>query len=178
MSWSALILCFAVLTPIQDKKPDKDAGTDQPAPKEKLIPLATYTVKLASADAAKHILVVKFPYRKGTRDVEFHALDEVKIRSKNPPLEFDEKGRPRKYTYRELKELKGPDSKLPGYQADFDSLKPGQDVQITLAKRKPIGKSAQLKKSDEDYTAQEKAKIKPSDKPEVMMVLILREPVK
>jgi hypothetical protein len=177
MSCCALILSLAVLVPAQDKKPDKDAGADHPAPKEKLIPTGTVIGKLASADAAKHIVVVKFPYRKGTRDIEFHAVDEVKIRSKNPPLEFDEKGRPRKYSYRELKELKGPDTKLPGYQADFETLKPGQDVQLTLARRKPI-KTAQARKSDDEYAEKDKIGPKPSDKPEVMMIVILREPAK
>jgi len=176
MSCTSLVLCFAVLLPTQDNKPDRNAAADHTAPKEKLIPIGTWDVKLVSADPGKRIIVVKYPYRKGTKDMELHAVDDLKVRSSNPPLEFDEKGRPRRYTYRELKELKGPDTKLPGYQADFESLKPGQDVRITLAKRKPVAKVQRPKAADDadlDKTAP-----KPSDKQEVMMIVILREPAK
>jgi hypothetical protein len=55
-------------------------------------------------------------------------------------------GFPKKYTAEEQKALKGPDSKLPGYASDFDKLKTGQTVQLTLVKPKvdkdaPIGQS-------------------------------------
>jgi hypothetical protein len=77
--------------------------------------------------------------KKESHNVDIEAGDEVQVRLKDPPVQFDEKGNVKKYTAKELKELKG-DSKLPGYPGDFDSLKTDQIVQIKLAKMKETPK--------------------------------------
>jgi hypothetical protein len=71
-----------------------------------------------------------------TKDVELQTTDEVKVRQANPPEQFDDRGKPKKYTAKELKELKGPDPKLPGYNAEFSDLREGQVVTVTLVKKK------------------------------------------
>ncbi len=71
-----------------------------------------------------------------TKDVELQTTDEVKVRQAHPPEAFDDKGKPKKYTPKELKELRGPDPKLPGYNAEFSDLREGQIVTITLVKKK------------------------------------------
>jgi hypothetical protein len=62
---------------------------------------------------------------------ELQVTDEVKVRMNNPPARFDYKGRIKRYTQKELKELKGND-KRPGFPAEFSNLKQDQIVQVTL----------------------------------------------
>ncbi len=69
------------------------------------------------------------------KEVEWTAADEFKVRMANPPPHFDEKGRPKRYTRKELQELKGTD-KQPGYPAEFSDIKAGQIVQVTLLQNK------------------------------------------
>jgi hypothetical protein len=98
------------------------------------------------------------------KDVELVPADDLKVRTARPPLEYDDKGYPKKYTKDELKELKG-DPRLPGYAADFDSVRNGQAVVAYLA-RKPVAAKAGKKDAPAD------------DKPLVTMVLILSDPKK
>ena len=41
------------------------------------------------------------------------------------PVEYDDKGFPKKYTDAELKERTGPDPSQPGYASSFEELEPG-----------------------------------------------------
>jgi hypothetical protein len=72
---------------------------------------------------------------------EFQVVESVKVRQRHLPQKFDDKGKPTKYTAQELKELKGPNSKLPGYTAELGDLKPGQLLTIELHQKK-LPKSA------------------------------------
>jgi hypothetical protein len=69
------------------------------------------------------------------KDYELQAADDIKVRAANPPAQFDDKGRIKRYTQKELKELKGND-KLPGYPAEFSDLRQEQIVQVTLVRKK------------------------------------------
>ena len=104
--------------------------------------------------------------KRETHNVDIEASDDVKVRLKDPPVTFDDKGNPKKYTAKELKELKG-DSKLPGYPGDFDSLHQDQLVQVQLAKMKETPK----KGKDKDADALNEA-----NKPIATMIMILAEP--
>jgi hypothetical protein len=86
------------------------------------------------------------------RDLEVTVDSDAKVRSLKPPLRTDDKGKPRKLTADELKELKGTDPKVPGYALDYSDLKTGQVVRVTLSRRKaskPSDKAAAGKKGDE-----------------------------
>jgi hypothetical protein len=109
------------------------------------------------------------------KDIELRAADEMKVRSLQPPIDYDEKGNIKKYTKKELKELKG-DGSLPGYQADFDRLQPNQVVKVYLAKKKaaPPKKKGKKKKNKDPDNADEEDDAADS-KPEVVMVVIVRE---
>jgi hypothetical protein len=76
-----------------------------------------------------------FTLKEVQKDLEFDTVDETKYRTAAPPVAFDDKGNPRKYTSAELKELKGTEH-LPGYTADRDALHVGQAVVVTAARRK------------------------------------------
>jgi hypothetical protein len=73
------------------------------------------------------------------KDLEVTTTDDVKVRLNNPPSATDEKGKVRRHTEKELKELKG-DPKLPGYQGEFSSLRQGQTVTVYLVKDKDAPK--------------------------------------
>ncbi|HXG10582.1 MAG TPA: hypothetical protein VNK04_12545 [Gemmataceae bacterium] len=68
------------------------------------------------------------------KDIEIQATENVKVRSMQPPMVYDEKGNPRRHTPQELRELKG-EGNLPGYMSDFDSLRTGQIVTVHLARK-------------------------------------------
>jgi hypothetical protein len=107
-------------------------------------------------------------YKDQTKNLELSAGDDMKVRSMLPPVEYDDKGKLKKLTPKELKALQG-DPKLPGFPADFDSLKPNQTVKVYLAKTKDTGKA---KVKDKDLLADSKEKQK------VTMIVIVSEPVK
>jgi hypothetical protein len=107
-----------------------------------------------------------------TKDYELQATDDVKVRMMSPPPQFDDKGRVKKYTGKELKELKGND-KLPGYPGEFSDLKQDQIVQVTLVSKKapprpPAGAVKKGKDSDPSLLL--------DNLPQISMVMILVEP--
>ncbi len=86
------------------------------------------------------------------KEVEVQAIDDIVVRMAQPKQDFDEKGRVKKYTKAELKELKG-DSKLPGYKAEFTDLQNEQIVRVTMVRKKGESAPKPVKKKkgkDED----------------------------
>ncbi len=106
--------------------------------------------------------------RTTTKDIEVQATDDVKVRLLTPPVEFDDKGRPKKYTSKELAKLRGPDHSLPGYTAEFDNLKPGQVVKVYLAKKKEAPKASGKKAKDDDEVSDKRLQAR--------MVVVVAEP--
>lgn len=110
-------------------------------------------------------------YRQVQKNIDLRGTDDMKVRVPNPPPGFDEKGNPKKYTAKELKELKGPNLSLPGYTGEFESLRPGQLVEVHLAKSKtppkPVAKD-KGKDPDKEVPA-------PENRPHAFMVVVLQE---
>ena len=108
------------------------------------------------------------------KDKELTTAENCKYRSISPPVEFDEKGKQKVYTQKELTALKGT-SKLRGYPAEFDRLAVGQVVTVYLAKTKATAKSdktdngAAKKKNPDDDDAT------PAPKAEAVMIVIEQE---
>ena len=65
-------------------------------------------------------------------DLELEADDDTVVRTEVLADQFDDKGKLKKFTKEELKELKG-DPKLPGYKAEFGDLKQGEMVKVVFA---------------------------------------------
>jgi hypothetical protein len=187
----AVILSALSLARGDDKAPAKktEAREDKSEAKDKLVPIGALVGRLTRVEGAQRNLVIQvgIPYlgpglRLAQRniDIELQPTDDMKVRTFQLPPDFDEKGRPKKYSAKELKELKGPDPKLPGYTADFDSLKADQIVKVFLARKKGAKASprpqAPRKKGKEDNA--DAADAKADNRPEVTMVLILAEPRK
>ncbi len=109
-------------------------------------------------------------------EVEVQALDDVVVRAAQPREAFDEKGKPKRFTKAELKELKG-DPKLPGYKAEFGDLAADQIVTFVVVRKKgePAPKPAprpKKKNKDDDI---DPAMLK-DDTPLVNMIMIVAEP--
>jgi hypothetical protein len=169
-----LVLASGALA--QTKETDKPSPSgDKSEAKDKRVLAGEFTGKLVRVEPAQKSLAVQIdiPYLNGrniahyTKDIELQAADDVKVRLLNPPTAFDAKGNPRKYTAKELKELRGP-GHLPGYPGDFDSLKVDQIVQVTLKKQK----------NQPRYWAKKDKEASSEPKPVVTLIVILQEPRK
>jgi hypothetical protein len=113
-------------------------------------------------------------FRKVTKDIELGANDDVKVRTMILPMDYDAKGKVKKYTKKELAQLKGPNKSLPGYTAEWDNLAKGQFVKVYLAKQKkpksrPLTKVKKDKDDDKELF---------TERPKVVMIVILAEPMK
>jgi hypothetical protein len=112
-------------------------------------------------------------YQSEQKEYELEATDECKIRLAQPPPQFDDKGRIKRYTPAELRALKGDDPKLPGYSGEFGSLRQDQIVQVTLVRKKDAarprpGPRPQGKEGEVDLLAEHL--------PQMSMVVVVHEP--
>ncbi len=186
LGWTTLLAVLAMALPAvgadDKKKPDKGEGKDNA--KEKLVSVGRLTGKIGQVEGSARNLTLQVslsypvPARAGrfityqirtvTQDVDLTAADDIKVRIPRPPAAFDDKGNPKKYSAKELRELKGPGN-LPGYTGDFDNVRTGQVVQVYLAKKKEALKPPPKKKKGEEQD--------PTDtKPLVSMIVILVDP--
>jgi hypothetical protein len=91
------------------------------------------------------------PVRVGTVNVNITFTfngDAGKVRTSNPPEQFDDKGKPKKLTLSELRKLKGDDpaeKKLVGYKSDIAEVQPGAVIQVTLSTNKALLRKAAKK---------------------------------
>jgi hypothetical protein len=127
-----LVLVSTLAAQDKDKK-DASGQKDQKDQKEKLITVGELAGKITHIDAMEKSLQVQVNNR---QNMKVMTVDEVKVRTKNPPVAYDDKGNKKKYTQKELQELRGSDKKLPGYTAGFEDLKTNQYVQVTLVRKK------------------------------------------
>ena len=126
------------------KKPGGAKKEKPEVPKNPYVKLNTVSGKVGKFDEASNCLTIKVPVpyvsnnKVETKDVDVKAVltDDVKIRMLIPPMQFDEKGRPKRYTSKELSELKGEDKKSPGYPGTTDDLQPNAVVRVDLVRTK------------------------------------------
>jgi serine/threonine protein kinase/Leucine-rich repeat (LRR) protein len=109
------------------------------------------------------------------QNIELMADDDVMVRTLKLPPVFDDKGKPRNYTAKELEKLKGPDRTLPGYSADFALLAPPQLVEVYIT-RGDLAKAPPRRATRRDPAGNEDA---PEGKvvdprPRVYMIVVLQ----
>jgi hypothetical protein len=126
-------------------------------------------------------------YTTRMQDVELTVIDDVVVRTAKPRENFDEKGKIKRYTRAELKELKG-DPKLPGYKAEFGDVATDQVVQVTLVKKKaapapkpvakpkPKPKAKGKAKGNEEEAAAPPVDLLADNLPQVSMIVIVADP--
>jgi hypothetical protein len=144
-----LLLCLTLSSSFgQDKDKNADDKNAKADPKEKWIPAGQVVAVLKEVRESDKSVVLSIQTQNSyyspqarrvvpakMEDIELLLKDDVKIRQANPPEAFDDKGRPKKYTVKELKELKGDDLKTPGYPADFSDLINQSIVNVTLMQK-------------------------------------------
>ncbi len=104
-------------------------------------------------------------------EVEFQASSKAKVRTLVLPEQFDDKGKPKKYTAKQLAELKGKDTHLPGYESSLEKLESGQVVRLTL-RPAPPPPVAKAKAKDKDAA---EAAAKDQKKMQATLIVILKE---
>jgi hypothetical protein len=137
-----------------DKKPaadDQDDTKEKPAKKEKMYNVRRIFGKVVQVDMRSKKLVLSIPLSRlgGDRyhpkvdtqykNVDLDLSDEVTVRRRYPPPAIDERGHPKRYTRKELHELKGPNKKAWGYSAEFDDVKKDDEVLVFIGQHKPAG---------------------------------------
>jgi len=144
-----LLLCMTFSSSFgQDKDKKADDKNAKADPKEKWIPAGQVVAVLKEVRESDKSVVLSIQTQNSyyspqarrvvpakMEDIELLLKDDVKIRQFNPPEAFDDKGRPKKYSTKELKELKGDDLKTPGYPADFSDLINQSIVNVTLMQK-------------------------------------------
>jgi hypothetical protein len=117
-------------------------------------------------------------YKNETKEVEVQAADDVVVRMARPKEDFDEKGRLKKYTKKELEELRGTDKKLPGYKADFGDITTDQIIQISLVRKKgsPVVPKLPKKGKGKDADDAAVADLIAENAPQASLIVIVREP--
>lgn len=120
--------------------------------------LATYQNELAKR--GQNIYTAK--------TVEVQAAEMCKVRAMVPPLEFDDTGNEKKYTKKELDDMRDKTG-LPGFPADFDAIKSGQTVEIYMAKAVPKKAVPPKKKGPDDDDPPEMKMARP----EFVLIVIL-----
>ena len=135
---------------------------------------SAYQAQVALMQAQASMYKVEYK----TTDVEVQATDEVVVRMLNPKEDFDDKGKPKKYTKKEKDELRGPDKKLPGYKAEFGDITTDQYIQVSLVRKKGSPVAARLPKKgkgkDKDEGAE--ADLIADNAPQASLIVIVREP--
>jgi hypothetical protein len=135
--------------------------------------LESYLVRQQAAvfnQVARNVQSAAKNVKTGFKEFDLQAADEMVVRRLQPPFEFDDKGKVKKYTSAELAALKGKDRSLPGYAARSEDLQPGQIVKVYLVRKKAkdVGlQPAQKKRADGADTLPTFAR------PGVRMILIM-----
>ena len=166
LRWLTLVLTLSLIVPAlaaQDKKDGKDGkdskdskeAKEKPEAKEKFVSAGAYRGKLDRSPGADRNLTLEVPITtKRWQKVQLPVSDDVKVRRMNLPVDFDDKGKPKRYTQKERDELRGPDKKLPGYMAALDDLKPGQFVEVQLVRKAGQPKNPKDKDALAEYQPQ------------------------
>jgi len=110
------------------------------------------------------------------KDVELRVRDDVLVRTARPKDVFDEKGRIKRLTRAELKELKG-DPKLPGYKAEYGDLATGQVIEVTLVGKKAAAVKPKLTRRKKDKEDIDGPDTLGDNLPQVSRIIILAEPL-
>jgi hypothetical protein len=114
-------------------------------------------------------------------DVQLRFAEDMKVRLMQPPIDYDDKGNVKKYTAKELQDLRGKEG-LPGYGAEMDAIRSGQIVAVYLS-RKALPNQAAKAKAGGKAPAAKGAKKKADDevdevgpaRPEAVMIMVLRD---
>jgi hypothetical protein len=119
-------------------------------------------------------------------DVQLRFGENTKVRLLQPPIDYDEKGNLKRYTNKELQELRGKEN-LPGYTAEADALRSGQTVKVYLGRNQGNGKQGGAMLAGGKAGMPKAGKKKKTDdedvddvgmaRPEAVMIMVLVDPM-
>jgi len=114
------------------------------------------------------------------KEFEFQADEKARVRLMSLPQEFDDRGKPKSYTAAELRELKGSNTSLPGYQSSFENLSPGQVVKVHVASARRASSAVPTEKpkggdADNEKNVPPVAVAADPTKPRATMILIVQD---
>lgn len=135
-----------IVLPAASTKQKADPKT---AVKDKIVSAGNFVGKLVKFGEANAYLTIQVTYQVAVpdfanmtvnvedrqQDYQFEPAENMKVRVLRLEAVFDAKGKVKKFTEKELKDLKGPGN-LPGYAGDFDQLKLEQYVRVFLTRKK------------------------------------------
>jgi hypothetical protein len=110
-----------------------------------------------------------------SKPVDVRAVENVKVRSLTPPIEYDDQGNLKKWTQKQLAALRA-NSKLPGFPTELDNLKVGQTVELYLVKAAAPTKGSTPAPAPKKKAADDDDIPAPMARPEVVMIVIIQEP--
>jgi hypothetical protein len=146
-----LVMAFVALPAWPQAGKKKDAPLPSDKPDGSKLAAGKYAGVLKSTPNSDRMFDVEMPAPGGKKVVvEFQMAENAKVRTMLLPETFDSKGNPKKYTPKELAELKGKDRTLPGYESSVEGLAAGQTVTLTLAAVSKTPAPAGKKKEDDD----------------------------
>lgn len=176
---SLILVVLLTTTGIAVRADDENTKPDKDEKKERLVPAGQVTGVLRSAEGGNKYLTIGVNQRSirysgygrpsiqtQQVNVEVQPTEDMEVRTMQPPQAFDEKGNPKRYNAKELRELRGK-SRLPGFTADLSALKSGQTVLVYLARPAKMPAPRRVKKGEEDELTEYK--------PLVTAVIILGE---
>jgi len=189
IGWAALLLCPSLVllsagpAGAQDKKDKEEKG-------EQLVKVTAFVARIASISESERKIgfTIRAPKLQwngrqysvtyADQNVDFKARDDVLVRTARPREAFDDKGKIKKFTKAELKELKG-DPKLPGYKAEYGDLASGQIVEVTLVRKKGamVVRPKVTAKRKKDMDELEAADALADNMPQISRIVILAEPM-
>jgi hypothetical protein len=182
---AAFFLALGIVLPVlaaDEKKPDAKKDLDKTANAAKWVKQGEIVGKIVAVYEGKKALRLQvqeptlnaqLQVTMQAKDYELQTTEDLKVRLSRPPAQFDDKGKVKKYTAKELREMRGPDHKLPGYTGEFSDLQTEQVVQVTLVRpkgEKPVRPVAKPKKKDSD------ADWGKNDLPLVSMIVVVADP--
>jgi hypothetical protein len=106
---------------------------EKAAPPVPYIKQGTFVGKIADVRESDRNFAIDVAAGKGRNiKLSFAITDDVKIRTMNMPLTFDDRGNLKRPSRDEMIKAKGKDKDryLPGFEADFSTLTMGQIVQV------------------------------------------------
>jgi hypothetical protein len=106
-----------------------------------------------------------------SKDVEFYAAPDMAIRFLIPPVIYDDKGERKKFSLIDLREMRGVDPNVPGYEAKSSDLQPGQIVRVSLRPAKARPKKPSGEDGDKD-----KPKAAPKMEATMAVIVVAEDP--
>jgi hypothetical protein len=105
-------------------------------------------------------------YNISFKDYEFHAASDMMVRYLLPPVVYDDKGERKKFSLLDLREMRGSDPNVPGFEAKVTDLQANQILRVSLYPARTTTPAA---------TSKDKAKSEPKMEVAVAVIVVAED---